>query len=120
MLPMASSRALRNCVYPDWTRGPAVVDSSVGYRGFTGSCPRACRVGALSIAYCGAERELPWAGLKCKESTKACTVDFEQVRFKKIYERALVDGTEIRQLHWHGELALYVFGAEGKAAWLAI
>jgi hypothetical protein len=31
MLPMASSRAQRDCVYLGWTRGPAVVDSSVGY-----------------------------------------------------------------------------------------
>jgi hypothetical protein len=77
-------------------RGPAVVDSSPGYRGFAGSCPRACRVGALSIAYCGVEWELPWVGLRCKDSTKAYTVDFEQARFKKIYERALADGTEIR------------------------
>ena len=60
-----------------------------------GPCPRACRVGALSIAYCGAERELPWLGLRCEDSTKACTVDFEQVQFKKIHERALADGTEI-------------------------
>jgi hypothetical protein len=52
-------------------RGPAVVDSSPGYRGFAGSCPRACRVGALSIAYCGVEWELPWVGLRCKDSTKA-------------------------------------------------
>ena len=40
-------------------RGPAVVDSSPGYRGFAGSCPRACRVGAVSMAYCGVARELP-------------------------------------------------------------
>jgi hypothetical protein len=62
MLPMASSRAQRGCVYPGWTRGPAAVDSGVGYLahiGSAGSCPRACRVGVLSIACCGAERELP-------------------------------------------------------------
>jgi hypothetical protein len=30
MPPMASSRAQGDCVYPGWTRGPAVVDSKRG------------------------------------------------------------------------------------------
>jgi hypothetical protein len=96
MLPMASSRAQRGCAYPSWTRGPAVVDSSVGYRGFAASCPRACSVGALSIACCGAERETPVSWLRCKDSTKTCTAELRTGTIQEIYERALADGTEIR------------------------
>jgi hypothetical protein len=42
-------------------------------------------------------------------------VDFERVRFKKIYEQALADGTEIRQLHWHSGSALYVLRCGGES-----
>lgn len=76
MLPMASSRAQKGRVYPGWTRGRVVVDSGLGYLDIAdlqGSCPRACRVGALSIACCGAGREFSWAGLRCKDSTQAYT-----------------------------------------------
>jgi hypothetical protein len=120
---MATSRAQKGCVYPGWTRGPAVVDSDVGYLDIAGSqgpCPRACRVGALSIACCGVRAGTPVSWVEVQRQHQSLHNGLRRCDSRKCTDEVLQVGQKFDNYTGTVNWLLYFSGAVGKAAWLAI